>query len=242
MHAEHGVATGKRLAYESSIRVPLLMRGPGVPRGLHLDQLAANVDIAPTVLEASGASAAWPPDGSSLWPYLRDPALETGREILLEGSARKRTGVPRFTGLRTRTHKYVEHDTGARELYDLQRDPGELRNLAGRSTALERVLASRLARLRWCLGAGCRPVPSLSLLVRPVGGAGRLGGCDFAVGLGGRALRRVRGARLAVDGRRIRLRRPAFSSVVAGGTTVRARVRLADDRVVTVDRALPVCG
>jgi len=241
MHGEHGIRTGKRVPYEPSIRVPLLMRGPGVPRGLRLPQLAANIDIAPTVLEAAGAAAAWPPDGISLWPYLRDPGLETGREILLEGTARKRTGVPRFTGLRTRTHTYVEHDTGRRELYDLRRDPGELRNLAGRSTWLERALATRLARLRSCAGAGCRPAPSLRLLARPVGGVGRLGGCHFSARLGGRALSRVRGAWLAADARRVRLRAPAFSSVVSGGTTVRARVRLADDRVVTVDRALPLC-
>jgi N-acetylglucosamine-6-sulfatase len=247
MHGEHGIRTGKRVPYEPSIRVPLLMRGPGVPRGLRLGQLAANVDIAPTVLEVAGASGAWIPDGMSLWPYMRDPGLETGRDILLEGSARKRTGMPRFTGLRTRTHKLVERDTGARELYDLERDPGELHNLAGQpgEASLERSLANRLARLRTCAGPGCRPAVPVSLLLRPAGGgAGRLGGCHFAVSLGGRALPRVRGVRLLVDGRRAgRLRRPAYSAVLAGGATkVRARVRLSDDRLVTVDRALPLCG
>ena len=65
--ASTGIPSGKVLPYEESIRVPLLMRGPGVPRGEVRDQLVANVDIAPTVLEAAGASAPWIPDGQSLF-------------------------------------------------------------------------------------------------------------------------------------------------------------------------------
>jgi len=63
------------------------------------------------------------------------------------------------------------------------------------------------------------------------------------VGLSGRARARVRSARLSVDGLPVaRLRRGSLRGVVrAGSSTVRARVRLRDDRVVTLDRALPGC-
>jgi len=245
LHGEHRVPSGKVLPYEPSIRVPLLMRGPGVPRGLRLGQLAANVDLAPTLLEAAGASAAWEPDGTSLYPFLREPALETGRDLLIEGPARRDGGL-RFTGLRTPGHLLLERDTGDRELYDLARDPYELDNLAGRpqAAALEAALARRLARLRGCAGTACRPGPDLELTLRPLpGGAGRAIGCRVAVGLAGSARGRVRTARLTVDGLAGgRLRRPALHATLrAGATTVLVRVRLADDRVVTLARPLPGC-
>jgi N-acetylglucosamine-6-sulfatase len=154
MAGEHRVRTGKVVPYEPSIRVPLLMRGPGVPRGVRRDQLVWNGDLAPTILDAAGASAPLPLDGRSLL----DPAADD-RAILLEGPPKLGTnGMPRFVGLRTDRYKYVEHVRGAKELYDLRSDPDELENLA-RSPALAAVklqLARRLGRLRSCAGAGCR--------------------------------------------------------------------------------------
>ena len=154
MAGQHRVAKGKVLPYEPSIRVPLLMRGPGLPRGERRRQLVWNGDLAPTILDAAGASA----------PFALDGALAARRRaltpaILLEGPPKRGTnGMPRFTGLRTDRYKYVEYVWGPVELYDLRRDPDELDNLAG-SPALrgvQRGLARRLARLRSCAGAGCR--------------------------------------------------------------------------------------
>ena len=48
---------GKVLVYEPSIRVPLIMRGPGVPEGARRRQLVTNADLAPTILEAAGRQA-----------------------------------------------------------------------------------------------------------------------------------------------------------------------------------------
>ena len=151
---EHRVLTGKILPYEPSIRVPLMMRGPGVPRGARRRDLVWNGDLAPTILDAAGARSAFPLDGRSL---LRRP--RPGRDILLEGPPANRTnGMPRFIGLRTPRYKWVEYITGARELYDLRRDPDETRNLAHvPSTArLRASLRQRLARLAGCAGAACR--------------------------------------------------------------------------------------
>ncbi len=156
---EHRVRESKVLPYEPSIRVPLLLRGPGIPRGVTRDQLVWNGDLAPTILAATGARAAWPTDGRSLWPFLRDGAARSDRAVLLEGPPHgRRSSAPRFTGLRTRGHLYVEHLGGEIELYDLRRDPFELDNLAGRpeAAALQTRLSRRLARLRHCAGAACR--------------------------------------------------------------------------------------
>jgi N-acetylglucosamine-6-sulfatase len=152
MTGEHRDPHGKVLPYEPSIRVPLLVRGPGVPRGVSR-RLVWNGDLAPTILAAARARAPWPLDGRSLWARGRRP-------ILLEGPALRRSnGLPSFTGVRTDRWVYVEHLTGPRELYDLRRDPDELRNLAGRPAAAgtQRELARELARLRRCDGVSCRP-------------------------------------------------------------------------------------
>lgn len=156
---EHRIRESKVLPYEPSIRVPLLMRGPGIPRGKSRSQLVWNGDLAPTILEATGARAAWRTDGMSLLPFARDASARSGRDILLEGPSLPRTGgAPQFTGLRTSDHLYAEYRGGEVELYDLRRDPYELRNLAGTPAVapLQRELAGRLARLRDCAGAACR--------------------------------------------------------------------------------------
>jgi hypothetical protein len=143
-------------------------------------------------------------------------------------------------------HTFIERDTGERELYELASDPYQLRNLAGTPAAhgLETALASRLTRLRGCLGATCRPAPDLALTLRPLPGTpGRSIGCRVAVGIAGRARPRVGSARLSAGGFAAgRLRRGSLRAVVrTGAPAVRARVRLRDDRVVTLDAALPGC-
>jgi arylsulfatase A-like enzyme len=153
MAGEHRVPSGKMLAYEPSIRVPLLVRGPGFPAGTRRDDLVWNGDLAPTILALAGAQPGLPLDGRSL---LAPP--DPGRAILLEGpAARKTLGLPRFTGLRTRRYKYVAHLRGGKELYDLRRDPYELTNLVRlpRMAGVKARLAHRLARLRGCAGASC---------------------------------------------------------------------------------------
>jgi arylsulfatase A-like enzyme len=159
MTGQHRVAFGKILPYEPSIRVPLMVRGPGIPAHQARSQLVFNGDLAPTILGVAGARAPWQTDGESLLPVIRDAGLPDDRDILLEGPpAGRLSSRPRFTGLRTPGHLYVEHETGEVELYDLRRDPDELRNLAGTPAAasLQPELAHRLELLRHCSGLACR--------------------------------------------------------------------------------------
>ena len=81
---EHRLIGGKFLAYEPATHLPLLIRGPGVKQNASTGELAANIDIAPTLLELAGAEADKSIDGRSLVPFLQDPSLRTRRPILFE--------------------------------------------------------------------------------------------------------------------------------------------------------------
>jgi arylsulfatase A-like enzyme len=81
---EHRIIAGKYLPYEPSSRVPFAIAGPGIPAGQISDELTSNADFAPTVAEIAGASPALTVDGRSMLPFARNPALRTGRPVLLE--------------------------------------------------------------------------------------------------------------------------------------------------------------
>ncbi len=170
-HGEHRIQTGKNRVYEEAIRVPLLMRGPGVPEGVAVNELAVNADIAPTVLDAAGAEAGRVQDGRSLLGLAEHPERRHGRELLIEqftgdDDEDGQPGVA-YAAIRTSHLKYVENGTGEVELYDLDADPYELTNLHGDPAyaAAEAALASRLATLRSCTGGGCRVKPALELVL-----------------------------------------------------------------------------
>jgi N-acetylglucosamine-6-sulfatase len=161
-HGEHRVPQGKVLPYEPSIRLPLLMRGPGVPAGERLGQLVTNADLAPTIVDAAGARPGRAQDGRSLLDLVKDPGAQWGRELLLEGGTNQ--GLT-FAGLRNYRWKYIEYVTAGKELYDLENDAHELNNLAGDPALapLRAAMAARLAALRTCAGSGCRQRPALRL-------------------------------------------------------------------------------
>ncbi|MEX1143025.1 MAG: sulfatase [Thermoleophilaceae bacterium] len=181
MLGEHGVPSGKMLPYEPSTKVPLLIRGPGLAERRASLEPVSNVDLAPTILEIAGASAAGgaPVDGRSLLRFARNPRLRTDRMLLHEtGGLRARSTQPEDDGgpvaLRTiRTYRavrddrwlYVVYRGGGRELYDLLYDPFQLRSLhkVPRYAATRRALARELRRLSTCRGRQCRlqspPIP-----------------------------------------------------------------------------------
>jgi N-acetylglucosamine-6-sulfatase len=230
-HGEHRVPTGKVLVYEPSIRVPLLMRGPGVPRGLKLKQLVGNADLSPTILAAAHATPGRLQDGRSLLDLIRDPRVEWGRELLLE-SGNPQQGLT-TEGLRNYRWKYVEHSTGETELYDLENDPDELTSLHADPAllGLRTALAARLHALETCAGASCRTRPALHLKLRRRG-------C--------RLVPKVRGADAgAIESVKISVqrRRPAGfgRSRRARRVVVRATVSLNDGRAVTLDKRSRVC-
>ncbi|NLT07840.1 MAG: arylsulfatase, partial [Solirubrobacterales bacterium] len=136
-------------------RVPLLMRGPGVPAGSRPTQLVNNADITATIVDAARARPGRILDGLSLLPLARDPALASRRPVLLEVAKGRRF---RTTAVRTKRWLYAEHRDGSRELYDLLRDPAQIdsRHADPGYTLVRQLLAQRLRDLRDCRGASCR--------------------------------------------------------------------------------------
>jgi N-acetylglucosamine-6-sulfatase len=180
LQGEHRIPAQKAQAYEEAVRVPFVIRAPSWARDgadrRHVSAPVANVDLAPTILDLARAqpcrtfSRCRLLDGRSLTGLLagRRPQWVSNRGILLtftNGHRRNaRTESCRFNGIRTRRLSYVEHEslpdpgTGEcrvgfeRELYDLRRDPYQLRNLASGEAPRPFGLAARLARLRDCRG------------------------------------------------------------------------------------------
>ncbi len=236
-HGEHRLPSGKVLLYEPSIRVPLIIRGPGIPRGELRSQPVANIDLAPTIVSAARAQPGRVMDGRSLLPFARDPLLHSSRSLLLE--------TPTYAAIRTPRWLYAEYVSGARELYDLVRDPDELVSLHTdlRYTRIKADLALRLGRLRACVGPVCRQGAELRLLVRARPGK-TTRGCRRSrvlVAVSGPSARRATQTAFYLDGRLIkRDRRAPFSAFVPrrlarrGGSVLEAVVTLTDLRRQTL--------
>jgi N-acetylglucosamine-6-sulfatase len=180
---EHRLTPGKWTAYEEDIRVPLIVRGPGVPEERTLSHLVLNNDLAPTFADLAGTEAPSFVDGRSLTPLLgADPPppedwrsafmVEAAREVSrslappLSGdqlpedkrhATRGDWGRPGLEAVRTEEYLYVEYGTGERELYDLRKDPYQLDNRYGTAgPELLQRLRGRLEVLRGCSEVDCR--------------------------------------------------------------------------------------
>lgn len=129
---DHGLID-KRVAYEWSMRVPLLVRCPAAIRGGQtLQAILANIDFAPTILEAAGVAAPAGCDGRSFWPLLRGEAVPWRTELVYEYFwERQYPQTPTLHALRGERYKFIRSQGvwDIDELYDLQEDPGETRNL-----------------------------------------------------------------------------------------------------------------
>ena len=187
-YGEHRLTGGKFLAYEPATHLPLLIRGPGIKKGSSTGELAANIDIAPTILELAGASADKSVDGRSLVPFMRDPGLRSRRPILFESfvetndveangeptAQRSRTPAsasreanasivapPKdYEGIRLGPYKYIEWPDGEKELYDITKDPNELNNVVRvrNLSPIRAFLHAQLVRLENCVGRACQEV------------------------------------------------------------------------------------
>jgi N-acetylglucosamine-6-sulfatase len=148
----------KRLAYEEDIKMPLIVRGPGAPTGVTRSGMVLNNDLAPTIARWAQANPLLPVDGRSLVPMLGPSPPSNWRTALLaEASPHEQIGRPAYRAVRTRDHLYVRYANGEKELYDLARDPYELRSFYPEANdALRDRLRGRLSSLARCAGAGCR--------------------------------------------------------------------------------------
>jgi arylsulfatase A-like enzyme len=175
---QHRVVRGKLMPYEPALGVPLAVRGPGIRHGRTSRELVANQDIAPTIVDLAGAAAGRQMDGRSMVRFWREPNRLSRRAILISsysatgtlppeetnapGATASATPLPTpdYVGIRLGPYKYVEYQTGERELYDLTRDPAELYNKAGlpRWNDVQIYMDFVLNEMRGCRAAGCRAI------------------------------------------------------------------------------------
>lgn len=149
---EHRLKGGKDRPYEESIRVPLLMRGPGITAGMVITDIVLNIDLAPTIAEWAGVTPGNSIDGRSLVPLLNGTATAWRNGFLIESDPPSDPDPQDFHAIRTACEIYVEYVV-RRERYDLIADPFELSSLTG-----DNGLSSYLHDLQTCAGDECRTV------------------------------------------------------------------------------------
>ncbi len=145
----------KNYIYEEDVRVPLLIRGPGIPRGVVREDFVTSVDLAPTITEITGVAPGLTMDGRSLIPVANGAGQGKARELLFE-----RTGGD--AGIRRGDWIYIDRLFDQDELYNLATDPWQLDNRLhppGDTTPADEArrdeLHARLTQLRSCAGSSC---------------------------------------------------------------------------------------
>ena len=152
----HRLPAGKNTPYLTDTLVPFAIRGPGIAPGTVVDELAGNIDVAPTFADVAGIRLPFRHDGESLLPWAkgRDPGewrryylIQRGIPLAKAEPARlmeRRAGQDvEFHGVISNDWQYVTYASGADELYDLRADPFQLENLLARPVA-ERTANQRL--------------------------------------------------------------------------------------------------
>ncbi|MDE3195838.1 MAG: sulfatase-like hydrolase/transferase, partial [Acidobacteriota bacterium] len=161
--ADHGFLLGehgcvdKRAMYEESIRVPLVVRYPGlITQPAVLPQMVLNVDFAPSLLDICGAAPLPKVHGKSWKPLLTNPSAPGRASWHYEYNYEKEFPyTPNVRGVRTDDWKYVHSPNGDNqpdqykaELYDLKADPAETKNLIDAEPERVRQLQAELSMLR----------------------------------------------------------------------------------------------
>ncbi len=141
---EHGEATHSLFAYESTLKVPLVLWGPGVQPGRD-GRPARHVDIFPTVLQAAGIPAAVPPQPRGKRPgrsLLEPPSKEATVSYFEALSANLNRGWAPLRGVLRQGRKMIVLPVP--ELYDVAKDPGEVRNQVDEDRPTARALIGLL--------------------------------------------------------------------------------------------------
>ena len=154
--SDHGLALGshglmgKQNMYDHTLRVPLLFRGPGIPANVRRGALCYLRDLYPTTCDLAGAAIPGAVQGKSLVPALREAQAVIHERVyghfdevqrMVQGERYKLTWYPK---------------TGRRQLFDLQADPGELRDLVAHPEMKTRVAGMMRALESWLAGQGVK--------------------------------------------------------------------------------------
>jgi arylsulfatase A-like enzyme len=141
---EHGLG-GKWLLYEESIRVPIIVKWPGMSeknKGKILQQLALNIDIAPTIIDMAGIEVPKVMDGKSMFPLLKNTESGFREDFFMEHDSivNAENPIPDSYGIRTKEWKYIRYvnvEPVVEEMYNLSADPLEMKNLIYREDFIQ---------------------------------------------------------------------------------------------------------
>ena len=125
---EHQEPTHGYLIYDSTMRVPLIMSGPGVPQNKIINSQVGLSDLEPTILEACGIKTQSARDGKSFWKYFQSGTIPTSPVLLENRTIHSQFGWATLSGIRFKEWKWIQAPTP--ELYDLKTDPDEKNNVA----------------------------------------------------------------------------------------------------------------
>jgi arylsulfatase A-like enzyme len=153
-HGDRGLAD-KWYPYEQALRVPFMVRDPRMPsgrRGTTRDQLVLNIDLAPTIVAAAGLPVPDVMQGQDLSPLYRSDAPPAWRDEFFyeHPTITSRDRIPASQGVIRRDWKYVHWpEFDYEQLFNLQEDPQEIRNLAAETAHAPQRAGMRLKLAEW---------------------------------------------------------------------------------------------
>lgn len=154
-YGDHRIPLGKSDQYEATVKLPLLVRGPGFPSGGTVTQPTANIDLAPTIAAAAGVTPQRTVDGVTLTNFVNDASYGIQRTILIENGAL--LGRTTYQGVRNHRFSYIMSSVRDMELYDLSVDPYQISNIGALPNSALAVYGSavRLDQAATCAGQTC---------------------------------------------------------------------------------------
>ncbi len=158
---EHGLID-KRQAYEESMRVPMLAMGGGIPEGYKVDEVIQNIDIGPTVMDFAGVQKAENMDGNSFKDLLFQKQTDWRDTVYYEYFwERPFPQTPTVHAVRTSKYKFIRYHGiwDINELYDIENDPYEMKNLIRDTTYNEVAAGLRDALFKWLEETGGESMP-----------------------------------------------------------------------------------
>jgi arylsulfatase A-like enzyme len=150
---------GKGSAYEGGVRVPTIVRWPGVtPAGSVCDEPIMTIDYYPTILEVTSTPGTQAHndsvDGRSITPLLRHPSAKLNRDLYWHYPHYHAGGDSPYSAIRSNDYRLIEfHEDNRIELYNLAEDLGEQHNLAAAQTRQAREIRAKLRHWRERIGA-----------------------------------------------------------------------------------------
>ena len=135
-YGEHALGAERRMSYEEGIRIPMVMRYPGkIAAGTRIEQMALTLDLAPTMIEFAGLELEKVRHGRSLVPLTSGEEVDDWRDSFMveyyTDTVFERMYQMGYKTVRSDRYKYIRYEDleGVDELYDLEQDPYEVRNI-----------------------------------------------------------------------------------------------------------------